>query len=278
MSTGISYLDEVFNVVSGCSGKGCKARCWAKAMVKRFPQLHGVEPNWITKQESHLSYQTYDVRKGDKPIPFERVHFHPDRLDKPLHWRKPRRVGVCFTGDWMDDQVPESWLDQIMGVMNHPHCERHQFFTLTKQARALKERLAPFGRLQGNIWSGVSVCDQDDLWMVGELLKVPGKKWISIEPFLNGPIDLSMVLTYCHIHGWEPRACCSAWKRLIHWVVLGAESGPKRRPMPLEWAYSIKKQCAAAEVPLYIKQLDIGGKVIHDINLFPEGLRVREMP
>ena len=42
--TAIPYLDEVWNPVTGCAGIGCKIKehCWAAAMVKRFPAIHGI--------------------------------------------------------------------------------------------------------------------------------------------------------------------------------------------------------------------------------------------
>jgi len=90
--TRISYLNEggikgeLWDPITGCSGKGCatKETCWAKGMMNRFPNFHGyrlAKPGWGTA------------------IPFEEIRFHPDRLDQPLHWKKPRRVGVCFLGD-----------------------------------------------------------------------------------------------------------------------------------------------------------------------------------
>ena len=62
------------------------------------------------------------------------------------------------------------------------------------------------------------------------------------------------------------------------WVVIGCESGPKRRPCPIEWVESVVEQCKEARVPVWVKQLDIGGKCVTDVGKFPEHLRVRELP
>jgi protein gp37 len=40
----------------------------------------------------------------------------------------------------------------------------------------------------------------------------------------------------------------------IHWVIVGGESGPRARPMLVEWARDVRDQCRAAEVPLFFKQ------------------------
>lgn len=40
----------------------------------------------------------------------------------------------------------------------------------------------------------------------------------------------------------------------LDWVICGGESGPKHRPMDLEWARSLRDQCRAAGVPFFFKQ------------------------
>ena len=62
------------------------------------------------------------------------------------------------------------------------------------------------------------------------------------------------------------------------WVVVGCESGPNRRPCKIEWVESIVEQCLAANVPVFVKQLDIGGKCVTDIGKFPGHLRIRQVP
>jgi protein gp37 len=65
----------------------------------------------------------------------------------------------------------------------------------------------------------------------------------------------------------------------LDWIIVGGESGPGARPMDNVWAQDIVDQCKAAGVAVFVKQLSSGGpKAIKDMELFPEGLRVREMP
>ncbi len=40
----------------------------------------------------------------------------------------------------------------------------------------------------------------------------------------------------------------------LDWVIVGGESGPKRREMDLDWARSLRDQCRAAGVPYFFKQ------------------------
>lgn len=269
MPTGIDYLSETWNPITGCSGKGCKVRdhCWARDMVKRFPAIHDDQ---------------YNVETWPLVALFSEVQFHPSRLDQPLHWKKPRRVGVCLMGDWMDDQVQCGWIDQILEVI--AACPQHQFFTFTKQPQNLEEKIYghcpenPARELGGgdylpSLWHGVSITDQEDAdRMIPELLRVPGKRWISIEPML-GPVELIRTLDYWN---GDTVPAVAGIREFISWIVLGCESGPKRRTCPHEWMIDVVRQCKAAGVPVWVKQVDVGKRVSHDPAEWPEELRVRE--
>ena len=88
--------------------------------------------------------------------------------------------------------------------------------------------------------------------------------WLSAEPLL-GPIDLGLRYIAPEDAPFE-------------WVVVGCESGPNRRPCKIEWVESIVEQCMAANVPVFVKQLDINGRCVTDINRFPAHLRIRQVP
>ena len=309
--TKIPYLNgdglkgKTWNMISGCSGIGCKVRdhCWARKMVRRFPVIHG----WLVSP-------TVDDCGGLR-IPFSTVQFHPDRLNKPLHWKRPRRIGVCFLGDLFDDQVPYEWQQRVFEITLR--CPQHEFFFLTKQPRNMVTTVLTSWEKRGmpiadNWWFGVSITDQPDAdWMIPELLRIPGKHWGSIEPML-GPVKIpryvwlpsmvrgdgpfygtkapsglylasvnpngavSVTATNGHLLGVKPG---EFEERKLDWVVLGCESGHKRLPCPHEWMIDVVRQCKAAGVPVYCKQIqDVRGKVIHDINLFPKELQIREAP
>lgn len=85
------------------------------------------------------------------------------------------------------------------------------------------------------------------------------KTWLSAEPLL-GAIDMGGAE-----HDFD-------------WVVVGCESGPNRRPCKIEWVESIVEQCMAAKVPVFVKQLNVNGCCVTDINRFPAHLRIRQVP
>ena len=78
-----------------------------------------------------------------------------------------------------------------------------------------------------------------DMALTGVMLDV--NYWLSAEPLL-GPIDLLKGR-----NGMPP----------FRWVVVGCESGPRRRPCKIEWVEGIVGQCLAAGVPgsrVYLKR------------------------
>jgi hypothetical protein len=57
----------------------------------------------------------------------------------------------------------------------------------------------------------------------------------------------------------------------IHWVIVGGEFGPKRRPMDLAWMRALRDQCFAAGIPFFGKQWD-------KVKDLPADLMVRQFP
>jgi len=50
------------------------------------------------------------------------------------------------------------------------------------------------------------------------------------------------------------------------------------RECKIKWVESIVNQCREAEIPVFVKQIHLNGKLVKNINLFPEHLRIREYP
>jgi protein gp37 len=48
--------------------------------------------------------------------------------------------------------------------------------------------------------------------------------------------------------------------------------------MDLAWVRDIRDQCRSAGVPLFVKQLEIAGKVVTDARLFPPDLQIQDFP
>jgi protein gp37 len=132
-----------------------------------------------------------------------------------------------------------------------------------------------------NVMFGTSPVNQETAkTLITQLSKVNGRKFLSVEPQLDH-VDITnkaLLNAYSFPTAYENGRGIE-WtdpgdKYIgIDWVIQGGESGPKRRPFDLAWAYSLKKQCEeAGNRPAYFfKQID---KVIP----IPDDLMVREFP
>ena len=270
--TEISWTDYSWNPVTGCTpvSAGCR-NCYARKMSKRLRGRFGYP--------------------ADDPF---RVTFHPDKLEDPLRMRKPRMIFTCSMGDLFHEDVPDEWIDQVFAVM--ALCPQHSFQVLTKrpermaryfgEAASGQRKLADaacYGMSLGffaaaavaggvknwplpNVWAGVSVEDQataDE--RIPHLLNTPAAvRFVSCEPLL-GPVDIDLAM-----YGPGPRAGMNCfghtdgfgYEALLHWIICGTESGPRRRPAKTEWIRNLRDQSITAGVPFFLKQREVDGRVV----------------
>ena len=225
------------------------------------------------------------------------VRLHPERLDQPLRWRKPRRVFVCSMADLFHQDVSAVYIAEVWAVM--ARSPRHTFQVLTKRHRRMQSLLTstlflnrvrdhflnygPWSEIPWplpNVHLGVSVESQQ--WAdirIPALLDTPAAvRWVSAEPLL-GAVDLCN----CHPGGFLPSTyegvqehCNIHGRNGVSWLVAGGESGPGARPMDAEWARDLHKQCAAAGVPFFFKQY--GAVAARELGLTGAGSDPSEWP
>jgi protein gp37 len=107
-----------------------------------------------------------------------------------------------------------------------------------------------------NVWLGVSMEDQkraDERYPL--LRQTPAAvRFISAEPLL-GPISLASYWGLFEVaDGHWGQDTQGYGGRGIHWVIIGGESGPNRRPMEVDWVRLLVEQCRDARVACYVKQ------------------------
>jgi protein gp37 len=215
---------------------------------------------------------------ADEPF---RVTLHLDRLDEPLRWKKPRQIFVSSMGDLFHESVPFGFVEEVWRRFT---IKRHSFLVLTKRPQRMLDfyrywRDGPdFEFWADNLWLGVTAENQN---RAGEripiLLNIPAAvRFVSVEPMLE-PVDIERWLPISQSYRrWrEHRGDRDRW---IDWFIIGCESGPNRRPMKLEWVVDLVRQCKATGVPVFVKQIEVNGRVSHDPQEWPEELRVRELP
>ena len=210
----IEWTDATWNPVTGCTrvGAGCD-RCYAERFAERF--------------------------RGVPGHPFERgfdLVLRPERLGRPLAWRRPRRIFVNSMSDLWHKDVPESHVDRVFDVMER--APRHTFQVLTKRSTRMRRYLR--GRYgtsaaPAHIWCGVSIEDRAALSRLRHLREAPAAvRFLSLEPLLGS-------LGRFELEG-------------VSWVIVGGESGPGARPMAAEWVREVRDLCRDGGVPFFFKQ------------------------
>jgi protein gp37 len=257
-----------WNPVTGCDevAEGCD-HCYAKTFAERWRGVPG-----------HPFEQGFDVR------------LWPDRLDKPLSWRKPRRVFVNSMSDLFHDAVPTEFIARVFATM--ALSSRHTYQLLTKRPARMRSVLSSedfreaaaerasdlightpphFGhwrldlggqRLAGDSGLGgdwtVTPAKDGNLWSppwplpnVWLGVSVETQKWADIRIPKLTKTPAAVRFLSC-----EPLLGPVDLDGLvgIHWVIAGGESGAGARPMHPAWARSLRDQCQAAGVPFFFKQ------------------------
>ena len=209
MASNIEYLrnrhgkGSQWNPVTGCgSDLPCFARCWARQLC------HNWSTNPVRSLEDRAKYRD-SFTVGPQ--------LWPERLHQPLHWKRPRIIGVCFMGDLFHDDVPELFILEVFQTM--AACQQHTFLLLTKRVDRMADVVSrinyitteelphldkpscsirpggnwPMGSCftpLPNVYLGVSVSGNSDSHRVTTLLRTPADHhFISYEPALEA-LDL----------------------------------------------------------------------------------------
>lgn len=242
------YWDKPWNPWLGCKhiSPACD-NCYARTSSERFN----------CSFEPHETSKTNPPRKGvvfcgnmtdlfgSWMYPFDTIDIISRTLgysQKATYlWLTKRPTEMCFA-------LSKGYLDYCDEDGEHRSpffdCEfRNQFFGFTAENQEWYDRRFDIFR-----------SDKPD-WANG---------WLSAEPLL-GPIDL-------HLGYIAPEDLP------FKWIVVGCESGSHRRPCKIEWVEDIVDQAMSRDIPVFVKQLDIDGVCVREIEKFPENLRIRQVP
>jgi protein gp37 len=258
----IEWTEATWNPVTGCTkcSPGC-ANCYAEKVAYRLKAMgtKGYENGFA-------------------------VTLHPERLQEPLRWRKPRMVFVCSMGDLFHEDVPLPFAEAVLGVI--AACPQHKFQLLTKRP----DRMAKFFRTAHpggcaneafwrdvfatkaqlpkefpkewplpNLWLGVTVCNQQEAdEKIPLLLQIPAAvRFVSIEPMLEsiqlGGLAFGQYEDTGGGDGIHPDIAFHDFEPHIDWVICGGETGHGARPMHPQWTRDLRDQCKAADVPFFFK-------------------------
>jgi len=235
--TKIDWADETINPITGCRNFGrpdvCGNYCYAARIARRLKGRFGYP--------------------ADDPF---RPTFHLDRLQKINRKRSktPTRIFLNSMSDLFCEGVNPDWIQQTIEVVCRN--EKDLFFVLTKRPERILELIHCIS-LPKNLWWGVSVTKQQDLWRIAALREaLPGvHKFVSFEP-LHGPISPD----------YEG----------IEWAIIGAESRNRVGriiPQPA-WIAALVSRIPRP-IPVFMKE-NLRPHIPADWDLvqqFPEGLQ-----
>jgi protein gp37 len=277
--SGIAWCDHTFNPWVGCTkvSEGCKF-CYAEHDT--FPRVLRAE-----------GIETWG-RLG------KRVRTSAAYWKKPLSWNKKmwlecgkcgwrgeeedgmrcpacgftdceptrQRVFCASLADVADHHpsIKNEWVEDLVRLI--VTCSDLDFLLLTKRPLDFTAR---FGMFWGNrywpknVWVGTTVENQKEAdKRIPLLLKVPAKvHFLSVEPMLEPVSILGAGLI-----------------KTVDWVICGGESGPHARPMNVAWARLLRDECRDTKTAFFMKQLGGFPNKRHEMEDFPEDLRIREFP
>lgn len=243
-----------WNVITGCTvvGPGCK-NCYAMRIAG-------------TRLRNHPSRRglTRETRSG--PIWNGVVRFNEQWLYQPMQWTRPRIIFTAAHGDLFHQAVTDNMIDDIFGVMEA--ATHHSYRVLTKRAARMRDYLTrryATRQRPAHIWIGVSCEDQKAAnALIPDLLATwwAAPLFVSLEPLLDA-IDLNAIVYDQRIISaltgeisWRNEDCwdsCGVGPKLAQ-VIVGGESGPRARPLRIEWVRSLRDQSAGAGTAFFFKQ------------------------
>lgn len=233
----IEWTDATWNPVIGCSkvSPGC-AHCYAEALTMRFAATWKVPGLPWTPANASAN-----------------VLLRPERLDQPLRWSNSRMVFVNSMSDLFHEHVPDAYIARVFAVM--ARAQRHIFQVLTKRPERMAALLSsrrwtrsvarivepalPAAHISWplpNVWLGTSIENRRFVSRAELLNATPASvRFISAEPLL-GSLVPSLDLAG------------------IDWLIVGGESGPRHRPMRVEWVRELREAARSAETAFFFKQ------------------------
>lgn len=250
INKGITWCDYTANIWWGCTKvhEGCD-NCYAETLANRWgSNVWGNDnPRRLIKGffQDLNSYQAAAKKVGEMHRVF--VGSMMDIFEKPMPLINSKGEALTETTDYHRQHFFQNISDGI-----YPNLI---FLLLTKRPSNINKYIPESWKQTPpeNVMFGTSPVNQETAYtLINQLLKVKGKRFLSVEPQL-GSVNL--------VH-WLPQ---------IDWVIQGGESGHHKRPFDLAWAYDLKEQCQAANVPYFFKQID-------KIKSIPYDLMIREFP
>jgi protein gp37 len=234
-TTEIEWTEHTWNPFAGCNvhSAGC-TNCYAMRQAWRLEHAFKMP-----------QYMGTTKKVNGNPVWTGVVNRSATTMKLPFKIAQPGLIFVNSMSDFFHPNAEDAWRLEALGVMQD--CPRHRFQILTKRP----ELIAPFANrcaldrgpgnwFPDNVWIGATVEDAAATHRIDTLRQVRASVlFLSCEPLIGhlGDLDLAH----------------------IDWVIAGGESGPRARPMNVDWLRDLCVQCADQRVPFFFKQFGTPG-------------------
>lgn len=241
-----------WNPVTGCR-KGCEY-CYAARTARRFAgylsqgvmvrgdqrkaeivqevKVPNCEREGAIVLDKPLKTMTAAGRVVNAPYPFGFTPtFHRYRLGELARKQRPRNIFVGSMTDLFGAWVPTRWIVEVLDAcLAEP---KHNYLFLTKNPQRYLEldKVALLPR-RDNFWYGTTATEEGQTYFFSG----QHKTFVSVEP-MTGPL-----------HPGEDGL-------LTDWVIVGAETGPRKDKVVPEraWVEDLLDACREEGVPLFMK-------------------------
>ncbi len=287
--TKIQWSDFTWNPVWGC--KFSCSFCYARNISNRFASIMAEKNaifDWNDGEMFDFPYGDY-IDRNMQEIEGNLKEFKPTFLGYNFEYgidefkllnkngfpkKSRKRIFVGSMSDiafWKDE-----WIEKIVKKIKSYPFNTFQLLTKAPEIYKKLDDIMPH-----NVWFGTTITQQMELRKTRVFADMSfGRiKYVSFEPLLSD-IKNEKIKEFNKnpLKHKTPIHKPLTYFDYIDWIIIGTMSGRKRTPAKNEWMKNIINEAEKFDIPVFVKQIELNGKVEKDISNFPKGLQFQNFP
>jgi protein gp37 len=288
MATKIKWTDDTWNPVWGCKAN-CDY-CYAKGISKRFASVMAEKNeifDWNNGEMADFTSNSF-FERNKKEIEQNLIEFKPTFLGYNYEYgiddfKLLKRNGFpkkntkrIFVGSMSDIAFWKyEWIELLIEKIKRYPLHTFQLLTKFPDIYKMLDNIMP-----DNVWFGITVTEQKDMSKLNVFseMKFGRLRYVSFEPLLGDIVNSIYYPPKPAKYGKYQAK--NTYFDFIDWVIIGTMSRRriKRTTAKLEWIKNIIDEAKLYNIPVFVKQIEIKGKIEKDLTKFPEDLQFQEFP